>query len=345
MSGSLNTFWSEIGPLWRWSRPLPMVDNPDFLALERLGFLVRTSISKGDPWPCVENSGCCRRVVFEDEQGVAVCSRWPNECREQSFPMQNAYLLSMSLVGATCSLQTLLELDPRPIDNGSWVFVGERLFGQRRVSFLLPRFPSSPDLQDLRSRINEDPDRVLVLIVPHRRCIPGDAPRKIGNTELEWLPLGEILRPDCEALDLSSLVLNHSFPGFDVGRWLWPRYSLVIDGDRVWCFGDRLLLERSPLERQFLLFLASAPDHRRTRRELLLEIWPESFSSRTMEPRDSVSLDRRLRQLKSDLCATLEAIRPGAGAIVENVRGRSDTEGGYLLKLDSSEICFLRTTT
>jgi hypothetical protein len=217
------------------------------------------------------------------------------------------------------------------------VRLGERRFGATAVGLLWAPRPHTVDADTLAPCLWDAPARVLAL-VPSLAALAPDRPARVGRVELHWAGLAEVLRlgPPPQA-DLSELVLRWGLDGEELGAWLAPRFALVHDAGagRAWYGGRRLDLDRRPLVARLLGELAARPGRWVPRADLLVALWPDEFTSRGRLRADPVKLDRRLRQLASELNRLFTLADPPdlPAAPVENLRTCSDLDGGYRLGL------------
>ena len=315
---------------------VPAVD-----AARAAGLVDLVAFEEGAPFPCA--CGACRARLLRESGRWAVVSDGPLACPDEALDEaadEGVQVLPSRLVRV---LARAAGLDVAP--PASWrdpVMLGTRVLAGRRVGFVW--VPQTAQVNErLRVLAHEEPNRDLVALVPHRSAVPSEGGSPIGGVRVFWLDVGTHLFPDRDdlRLDLADVALAGPAPD---GRELWPRYALVVDEarGRAWWGGRALPLDRTPLGARMLFELARRPGAWVTRRELMLALWPEEFSSRTRAPVDPIALDRRLRQLRSALGEVVAAVGPVAGLpeeLVENLRTRSDTDGGYRLNVDAISVC------
>ncbi|MEO0601149.1 MAG: hypothetical protein AAF211_06920 [Myxococcota bacterium] len=182
----------------------------------------------------------------------------------------------------------------------------------------------------------EHPYGLNVLLALVRDAIP---PRSPSNAM--WLSLDETVDLVSGTADLSELAVHHDLGG-DHLELLTPRHALVIDSkcEDVRYGGRRLAIERRPMQRSLLHILAKRPNEWVCRRELLVTLYADEITSSGRYLTDPTNLERRMRQLVSDLRHSFEDV--GAPDLpphpIENQRSRSDVEGGYRLALRPEQV-------
>jgi hypothetical protein len=225
---------------------------------------------------------------------------------------------------------------------------GAYALGERAVGDAVARFVFVPRPRRwlaegwLDRAVDEHPDRVLVVIGLDVRGLPADAPRRVRGARVEWLTLEA-------AFDATIPPSTCRRPGWRSHRTRISRRSSGPGTRSSWTRPARRRatpatcsrLGRSPLEERLLHALLRQPGVWVPRRDLLLALWPEEFSSRTREPKDPIALDRRLRQLKSALSAVFAELPAVSGAArdpIENLRTRGDLDGGYRLAVEPTRV-------
>lgn len=164
---------------------------------------------------------------------------------------------------------------------------------------------------------------------------------------LGWLSLDRSLRLDGRkaVVDLADLVLQHDFPGFDPGPFLWPRYALVLDPARrgYHYAGRRLDIDGGAAVLAMLEQLAAVPGQVVDRDTLSRALWPDEFGARRSH---TVDWDNRIRNVVRRLRKALAEAAAGVAGVppdpIETVRSGSDVEGGYRLALPADRVAWWR---
>ncbi len=335
---------AESWPLaWPRARLRELVGPEALSALESSGVATPSALAAGDPYPCrcPAEVGCVMRLV-EEGGLVAVCPLAPAECPDEPVANEDAVLVHVDAASLGGALQRASALAPAPVrERGGAAFLGERVVGRVEVRMWLVARPARwLDAGGLDRALDEDPDRVLVALVPHRAAVPAGAPRRRRGARIEWVPLAETFDLSAGALDLAETWLAVA-PEADLGPELWPRYAFVADPQRsaYWYAGRRLALDRSPSAERLLLTLLERAGEWVARSYLIGTLWPDADRERP-KPTD-VQLERRLRQLKSDLSAAFVALAPVRGAPpdpIENRRLADDAAGSYRLDVARARV-------
>ena len=333
----MSPLWRQLERTWPLVAPEPLLAadlGADTLgALDQLRLLHREPVATGSRYPC---DGCPRgRVVVEHEGTWAVCS-----CGVGCDPVDVGQVDRLELdAGALVHrLRQVLQLDG-PAESPRWnrpARLGDRRFGVQRVVFGLMVRPRCVRPARLDRWLREQRGSVTVLLAPTRAAMPV---RGAGEV---WLSLDEVVDLQAGVADLSELALSGRLPGVDLGELLWPRFALVVDTQResFTYAGQPLGLARSPRLAGLLTALAARPGEWVSRRELLLALYPDEITTRGRLLTDAVKLERRLRQLVSDLGRAFKELeaRGLPANPIENLRARSDTEGGYRLVLPPERV-------
>ena len=90
---------------------------------------------------------------------------------------------------------------------------------------------------------------------------------------------------------------------------------------------------------RMLVFLARRPGDFVSKEELAFELWPSECWPKTRVPREPVRIDRRLRQLKSDLIGAFR--RLGADQPLEQRSGRAGGDGAFRLALTPDQVMWV----
>ncbi len=350
---SLEPFWrlvaADPGLRLPYKHLQELVGGDGVAALLATGLVFRVPMEDGEDYPCTEGGepGCCRHLVADGDGGlVAVCGASLGRlCPDEPVRAEEAQWLAVEPVSfgrAVCrllglsggGLETTFSEGPQQL--------GVRRFGRTEVAFHLVSWPrlvlQGAHLEVLARRIS-GVVAPTVLLAPSSASLPPSVARGTPHG-LEWLCLDQVLPLVGERVqvDLSPFLLRHRFPGVELGPALWPAFALVIDrenGKRFYA-GQELGLARSPLAARFLDLMAAQPGVFIPRSELLVELWPDAFTTRGRALEDPDALDRRLRQLRGELGKVFRGLHRVQGLPhdpVENLRGRSDVEGGYRMNL------------
>lgn len=329
------------------------VGAPQVERLLAAGLLLAAPLADGDSYPCDEHAepGCCRVVVREPGGVRAVCGLHVPRCEPVEIAPEDAVTLRVDPVRFQAALARALGLAPVAPETPDPVrplVLGDRCIGATVVRFLLVPRPRRTLARHGLTGLVPAPDGVLVVLLAfHPEAVPAAA-RAAPPPGAEWLLLSDVLRVEGTApvADLSTFLLRHRFPGVDLGRELWPPWTLVVDeGARRFHYGGRPLdLDRHEVAARLLVALARQAGRFVPRRDLLVAVWPDEFSVRGKARMDLDALDRRLRQTRSVLSDAFRALPPRPGLVhdpVENLRARSDEEGGYRLAVEAGRVMWV----
>lgn len=305
-------------------------------------WLERAPLEPGDRYPCPSRSGpgCPRQVVSEGGRLVAVCGSAVPDCGDVQLDGADAEKLGLSRSGWASALTRLLELVGAEAScPGEPARLGERRIGSACVAFYLA-VPAAPVLEASMDALCErESGRRMVLVVVRRRFVPAGELDGWRRRRVAVLALDETVQAQAGMrMDLAELVRAERFPGVDPGRWLTPRYPLVLDpqGGRYWYLGRVLPLERRPRTAALLCALAARAGEAVTRDDLCRWIWADSYGGKgTLD----ASWDRRIRDHKKILAELLG----GAGAPpppIEAVAHGSDVVGGYRLAISADRVAW-----
>lgn len=344
MPGRLKPFWRMLAqsfPL-KWPRArLRSELGADVLALaESLELVDAEPIAPGDGYPCrCPQDGCAMRV-FEDRGLLAVCGRG-SDCADERLPEDDAVWVRVTSASMAWVLQRALRLEPRRPEALRGVFVlGERMIGATLTRFVLAPRPRQAACDGAIERlVHEVPDRHLVVLTFDE--VPAAARSEIGRARVEWISLAQAFHPsDPPRIDLAAVALVVA-SGADVRAELWPRYVFVADPER-WRFayaGRPFDLARQPIIARLLVELLRRPGKWVPRKDLLVALYAdEAFD---LMAKDPGGVDRRLRQAKSDLTKVFASLGLPAGVPadpIENLRARSDLDGGYRIDVGADRV-------
>ncbi len=336
----MQALWKHMVDTWPVTAPAPLLaDTLGEGLLETLGelrLLRREPIRERSTYPC-DHGPRGRRVVVHE--GVwAVCTSSFDGC--EPIDLTSVDQIELDSTALIHRLRELLRLDG-PFEPTRWnrvARVGERRLGVERAVFgLVPR-PLCVSPERLLSWLGQQQARLTVLLAPTRNSRLSATPTITGR--VIWLSLDEVVDLQMRTAALSELALRVPLPGAGLGELLWPRFSLVIDGDRCSYAGQALGIERHPRVSELLRTLARRPNQWVCRRDLFIAVYPDEITNRGKLLTDPVKLERRLRQLISDLGKAFRSIAPHALSAnpIENLRSRSDLEGGYRLAIEPERV-------
>jgi hypothetical protein len=317
----MQALWNNLATRWPLSAPAPTFKSwlgDAFGQVQSLRLLRRTPIRDGDLYP----SACDQdRIVTKSIQGlVATCTCVPPNCLDATSDPPELHALDdralIALLRAALGLNGPAEGPHRHRPTA----LGARSFGTTTVQFRLSLATPS-----------ESTHRNIVTLVPTADQLPTDpTPNCLALADLVDLQTG--------VADLADLVLNDIAP--HNLELLWPRYALTVEGQRFHYAGQRLPLDRHPRLAALLTALAKSPSRWLNRQDLVLALYPDAITTRGRLLEDPIKLDRRIRQVVSDLGKAFATVDPHdlAANPIENLRARSDAEGGYRLALPPDRI-------
>ena len=340
----MQALWNHIVGSWPVVAPEPVLTNAIgkqlVRALLELRLLRSEPIREHSRYPC---EGCPRgRQVVRHEGTWAVCTCPSVSC--EPVDLSASEQLELDDRALTLRVRGLLEL-AGPFEPTRWnrvALLGERRIGVERIVFgFVPR-PLCVSTERLGIWLARQQARTTVLLAPTRDSRLTATPSGAGR--VVWLSLEEVVDVEEGTADLSELALRVALPSAVLGELLWPRFSLVLEAGRYSYAGQTLGLERHPRVADLLRTLAERPGQWVSRRDLVLAVYPDEITNRGKLLTDPVKLERRLRQLVSDLGKAFKAVDPRGFPAnpIENLRSRSDLEGGYRLAL-SPERVFMRS--
>ncbi|MBX2802359.1 MAG: hypothetical protein KTR31_32065 [Myxococcales bacterium] len=350
----MKRLWRAMATEWPIGGPRPLVVDRLGVHTVRyaddLGWWVRRPLVVGDPYP---SQGCehGRVVTGTSPADVwAICTGSPPCC--DATPLSTTQVVELDVHQLVVRLRRSLGVRgahsvPR------WdaiALLGIRTFGSRTVSFALIPRPSALPQGAIEDWIAARPGMAHVFVTPSRDELPSRLTPRPG---VAWLCLEDTWRPiytegpcppPAAEMDLSDLVLFGLIPmesGFEA--LLWPRFALVLAGERTVYAGRALPLRRRPRMSRLLGALAARPSEWVCRRDLLLHVFDDEITSTGRYLTEPTRLERRLRQLVSGLSALLRSTEPGTDSDlpdrpIQNLRSRSDLEGGYRLALPSPQV-------
>lgn len=330
----MQALWQTMASSWPLAAPYPVlaesVGEAVLATLRRTGLLVRQPLRDGDLYP---DTACLagREVVYADG-AWAVCTGEPCWCEPVELAVPE--LVGLDPRGLVEVLRRVLALGG-PHELPRWnapTLLGERRLGGARTAFVLVPRPACVDDDRLDRWLRESGTRPSVLLAPVRDAVPARHP-----PDVVWLALDGVVDLEAGTVDLSELALSDRWRGDDLLPLLWPRFALVLEPESgTWLYaGQPLPLDRNPSLVRLLELLAARPNRWVCRRDLVLGLFPDEITSKGRLLTDPVKLERRIRQLVSDLGKAFAAVDPRGlpENPIENLRARSDLEGGYRLAL------------
>jgi hypothetical protein len=337
----MEALWREMGRSWPVAAPHALfterLGTTAVDTLRHLGLLRREPLRDGDRYPC---DGCSRgREVVIDQGAWAVCTCHPTWC--EPIELSVAELLSLDPQKLVTWLRQLFSLSgpsQPPTWNGIGL-LGERQIGFERLQFAFVPRPSTLNPAQLSRWLTDHRSTLTVLLAPHREALP-TASALPSDPPFCWLTLSDVVDTQSGTVDLSELLLRYPIPGADLGALLYPRFALVLTHDQIHYAGQPLTLDRRPLVADFLRLLADQPNRFICRRDLMLNLYPDEITNRGRILAEPFILERRIRQLASDLGKVFAEVDPHdlPANPIENLRSRSDLEGGYRLALPPEEV-------
>lgn len=333
----MKSLWRAMDKGWALIGPEPALQHQlghGLQQLNELGLLRREPYQEGGSYPCTYCSQ--NRRVVEYEGTWAVCTSPEDAC--EPMDISTVDRVEVDETGIAGLLREVLRLDgpAEPLHPARPVRVGDRALGGRRVVFAFVR-PLRARERDVLDWIRLQPEAGVVLLQPRRSNQPDWAlPR--GAT---WVALDDHVDLAQGVADLSSVAIGMDLEGQELAQLLRPKFDLVIDRRGAGFYGGaRVGQGRSERLLQLLRVLASRPGEWLSRREIQRELYPDEVTNRGRLLTDPETLDRRLRQQISSLGKALANAGESAGLKnpIENLRARSDTEGGYRLSLLPSRI-------
>ncbi|MCB9694501.1 MAG: hypothetical protein H6736_22045 [Alphaproteobacteria bacterium] len=317
-----------IGP-WL-SLPVVQAERRWGVALDRLrdaGVLRVRGPREGESFPCGVDGepGCARELVLEGDAWLAVCGSDSPYCEPEAV---DARFADLSEAGLLAFLARVCGVEGPPVGEGL-VDLGTRRVGPHTLGFAWAHRPQTLDLTKVERLVEASVPNALVVLVPARRSLQRVVPARLGRTRVLWLPLDEVIE-DPDRLDLAELWLRFGLGSIEL---LWPRFDLVLDGPMALWGGRWVELARNPQHRLLVDTLLAAHGQYVSRADLLPTLFPDEFTNRGRMLSDPGKLDRRLRQLVSRVNAHFGA-HPDGRALIGNLRGRSDLDGGYRIEVD-----------
>lgn len=328
----MNRFWALAGRDWPPKYPAHQlataIGAPAMATLLTTGVLREQAICPYDTVPCT----ACRasaRVLFQRGVAVVICTG-NEDCPDEVLGPAPSWA-AMDAGDFTRRLAQALELEGLPGVGGAVVPLGGRRIGEEPVAFDLCTQPSRTGVIEALTRLARTGPQVRVVLVPDSRRLRADLPCEIGETELVWAGLDEVLTLDGElGVDLTSVYARRRFRGLVS---VVPFDGLVVGSDGAWWGGRRIIEPEFVQALTLLRVLSRRLGEIVTMRELWRGLWPSEHTAkgelaRLVDPDD---LDERLRQAVREVRAAL--VVTGIENLVENKR-----KVGYRLNLEPGRI-------
>ena len=326
----MSTFWALAGRDWPPRYPThQLVHDIGPVALAALlatGVLHEEAIRPHDTVPCT----ACRRtarVIHQRGNMFAICSG-PKDCPDEdlgpapSWAAMNADYFARRLAFA-------LELDGLPGVGGAVVPLGVRRIGEEPVAVDLCPHPTAQAVAELARLARRGPS-VRVVLVPDSRRLQADLPREMGDVEIVWAGLDEVLTFNGQlGVDLAPIRARRRFHG-EAGAVTFD--GLLADAAGVRWRGATILGPEKAQALAFVRALAARPGTFLSRRELWRVLWPMDHTKAGAIARgvNTDVFDNGLHGVVKSVRAALVA--GGAGNVIENQRRAAD-KGGYRLTL------------
>lgn len=333
----MRDLWQAMDLGWALIGPEPTLHQQFGSALRQLSeldLLRREPYQEGQSYPCTYCSQ--NRRVVEFEGTWAVCTSPEDACAPMDISAVDRVEVDETRVANLLREVLRLKGPAEALQAARPVRIGDRVLGGQRVVFAFVR-PLRVRERDVLDWIRLQPEDSVVLLHPRRSNQPDWAlPR-----EATWLALDEHVDLAQGTVDLSAIAIGMDLEGQELAELLRPHFDLVIDRrGEAFYGGARVGQGRSERLVELLRVLAHRPGEWLNRRELQRELYPDEITNRGRLLTDPETLDRRLRQQVSSLGKALAKAGESAGLRnpIENLRARSDTEGGYRLSLLRSRI-------
>ena len=332
----MNAFWALAARDWPGGWPAHelarRIGRARVDGLRAAELLRDVPIRPHDSVPCGE----CRRparVIFEPTGAVAVCTG-PDLCPDEELGRAPTRLL-LDPVPFAVRLADALGLHGAPGQPGVVTTLGRRLIGEEEVGFDLCSHPHNLGVVDALTRAVRGGPAVRVVLVPDLRRLPGDVPTAVGDVDLVWAGLNEVVGiGERLTVNLASVLARRRFRGLPDAP---PFPGLAITGDGATWAGTVILPPSRGLAIQLVEILSERPGEWFTRRELWRRLWPEEHTASGELPRGANPdrFDGRLRMAVTEARAGFRAA--GLTQALENQRGDEAT-GGYRLSLRPSQV-------
>lgn len=332
----MNAFWALAARDWPGGWPAHelarSIGRANVGSLRAVELLREVPIRPYDSVSCAE----CRRtarVLFEPTGAVAVCTG-PDLCADEELGPAPTRLVLDPLPFAV-RLAAAFGLDGALGKAAVVTTLGRRRIGDEEVGFDLCSHPHYPGVPDALTRAARGGPAVRVVLVPDLRRLPGDVPTAVGDADLVWAGLNEVVAVgERLSVDLAPVLSRRRFRGLPDAP---PFAGLAFTGDGATWAGTVILPPARGVAVELLEILSERPGEWVTRRDLWRRLWPEEHTVSGELPRGANPdrFDGRLRMAVTEARAGFRAV--GLERVVENQRGDEAT-GGYRLALRPSQV-------
>ena len=330
----MNTFWALAARDWPGGWPAHELARR--IGLAKVEGLRAAELLRDVPIRAYDSVSCgeCRRtarVVFEPTGAVAICTG-PDLCPDEELgPAPTRLVVDPAPFAAR--LADALGLDGAPGKIAVVTTLGRRRIGDEEVAFDLCSHPHHPGVLDALTRAARGGPAVRLVLVPDLRRLPGDVPTAVGDVDLVWAGLNEVVTVgERLSVDLAPVLARRRFRGLPDAP---PFAGLAFTGDGATWAGTVILPPARGVAIQLVEVLSERPGEWFTRRDLWRRLWPEEHTASGELPRGANPdrFDGRLRMAVTEARAGFRAV--GLERAVENQRG-DDASGGYRLALRAS---------
>ncbi len=327
----MSAFWALAGRDWPPRYPThQLVHDIGPVALAALlgtGVLREEAVRPHDTVPC---SACRRRaeVIYQRGSTFAICSG-PKGCPDEDLGPAPSWA-AMNAEDFARRLAAALGLDGLPGVGGAVVPLGTRRIGDESVAVELCPHPTAQAVAEL-SRIVRHGPAVHVVLVPDSGRLQADLPREVGDVEVVWAGLDEVLTLDgALGVDLTPVYARRRFRGLVT---LVPFAGLVVGSDGAWWAGQRVIEAELVQALALVRVLSRRPGEIVTMRELWRAVRPSEHTAKggLAKGVKTTDLDDGLRQVVCEVRAALAVT--GVENVVENKR-----KVGYRLNLEPGQI-------
>lgn len=332
----MTAFWSFAGRFWPPAGPthelVAKLGAADVAALHAAGVLEAVAIRPYDTVRCPECWGNAR-VIYEGVNAVAVCTG-DLLCPDQELGPAPSRSV-MRVEGFVERLAKSLELAGAPGRRATVTPLGQRRIGDEDVAFDLCATPDRAEVPEALTALARRGPTVRVVLVPDSTRLRADAPSEVGDVELVWAGLDEVVRLDGGlSATLAPILARRRFSGLPAESTF---QGLVLSADGASWRGRKALGGAQRRALQLLQALAARPGEWVPRRQLWRAVSPQEFTKGGGLPRGANTdwLDEQLRQVVKEARAGLRAA--GLERAVENQRG-DEVKGAYRLALAAEAV-------